>query len=368
MNGFGHAFRVTTWGESHGPALGCVLDGLPGGFCVDLDAVQRQLDRRRPGQSALTTPRGETDRIRVRAGLFEGRTTGAPLALEVENHDARPEAYEHLRELYRPSHADFTWDRKFGHRDWRGGGRSSARETVARVAAGAVAEQLLAAIRGIEIVAWVSNVAAISSSVDPATVGRSDVDASDVRCPDQAAAADMRAEILAAREVGDTVGGCIRCVVRNPGVGLGEPTFSRIEAELARAMLSLPATKGFEIGSGFAGTRLRGSAHNDAMRADGNAVSFATNHAGGTLGGISSGAPIEFRVAFKPVATHFQPQQTVNTRGEEISFTASGRHDPCVLPRAVPMVEAMTALVLIDLLWTELARAAAQAAIAPRQP
>lgn len=356
MNTFGTLFRLTSWGESHGPAVGGVIDGCPAGLLLDEAAIAAQLARRRTAQSLLTSARRESDTVRLLSGLYEGRTTGTPIAFEVANEDAKSEHYAPLAGLYRPSHADFTYEAKFGHRDPRGGGRASARETVARVVAGTIAEQLLREQFGVEIVAWVSSVASIGSSVDEATVRRSEVDGSVVRCPDATAAAAMEAEILVARSEGDTVGGTITCVARGLPAGWGEPVFGKLEAELARAMLSLPACKGFESGSGFEGTRMRGSAHNDPFVRDGDRVTTASNHSGGIQGGISNGAPVVFRLAFKPVATHFQPQQTVTRDGEATTFTASGRHDPCVVPRAVPMVEAMAALTLLDAALLQRAR------------
>lgn len=348
MNSFGHLLRITTFGESHGPMLGVVLDGLPAGLLVNQEAVQIALDRRRPGQSRLTTPRREADAARFVSGLFEGRTTGAPVTILFENHDVDSSKYEDLRDLYRPSHADFTFAAKWGHRDWRGGARASARETVARVAAGAIAEQVLVERYGVNIVSWVSDVAHLGSAVDPATVSRDTVDASLVRCPDPLASEAMIAHIDAIRRQKDSVGGCVRAVVRGVPAGWGEPVFDKLEAKLAQAMLSLPASKGFEVGSGFAGTLLTGSQHNDPFVMETGRVATQTNHSGGIQGGISNGESILFRVAFKPVATIFQPQQTVTTDGTATTFTARGRHDPCVLPRAVPIVEAMTALVLLD--------------------
>jgi chorismate synthase len=348
MNTFGHTLRVTTWGESHGPSLGVVMDGLPSGLAVDEALVQRVLDRRRPGQSRLTTPRQESDRVTIEAGVFEGRTTGAPLCMQVRNHDADSSKYENLRDTYRPSHADYTMEAKYGFRDWRGGARASARETVGRVAAGAVAMELLREFHGVEIVGWVDTVAHLRSSVDPGTVTLEDVERNDIRCPDEAAATDFIAHIDAVRRERDSVGGCISCVVRNVPAGWGEPVFDKLEAMLAHAMLSLPASKGFEVGSGFAGTLMRGSEHNDAFIMREGQVRTLTNRSGGIQGGISNGEMIVFRVAFKPVATVFQPQQTVDTAGNERWLEMKGRHDPCVLPRAVPMVETMAALVLAD--------------------
>ena len=347
MNTFGQAFRVTTWGESHGPALGAVVDGCPPGLPLSESDLQPTLDRRRPGQSRLVTPRDEKDQVRILSGVFEGATTGTPIALHISNGDVDSSKYVDLKDLYRPSHADFTYDAKYGRRDWRGGGRASARETAARCAAGAIAEKLLAVL-GIKIVAWVSDVGAISSTVDGAAVTRSEVDSNDVRCPDSEAAATMIEAIQDARRDKDSVGGCVRCVVRGAPTGLGEPVFGKLEAELGSAMLGLPAAKGFEIGSGFAGTLMRGSEHNDAYVMRDGEVATETNRSGGVQGGITTGDAIEFRVAFKPVATIFQRQRTVTNDGQEVEFAARGRHDPCVLPRAVPIVESMTALVLVD--------------------
>ena len=355
-NTFGQFFRVTTWGESHGISIGCVIDGCPAGIEIDVADIQPALDRRRPGQSVLTTPRGEKDEIKILSGVFEGKSIGAPIALALFNHDADSSKYEDLKDLYRPSHADFTYEAKYGHRDWRGGGRTSARETAARVAAGAIAEKILRDQYGIEIIAWVSDVAHVGSKVDVSSVTKATVDANDVRCPDPAAAEEMEAYIREVRKQKDSVGGCVRCVIRNVPAGIGEPVFDRLEAVLAHAMLSLPASKGFEFGSGFAGTQLRGSEHNDPFVMREGRVRTTTNLSGGIQGGITNGEDIEFRVAFKPVATIFQKQQTLNTDKEEIVFAARGRHDPCVLPRAVPIVEAMAALSLLDAILAQRAR------------
>lgn len=346
-NSFGERFRITTFGESHGAALGVVIDGVPAGLALDLAAIERELARRRPGQSALTTPRKEADTFEVLSGLFEGRTLGSPLTFLFRNVDADARAYAPMKDLYRPSHADFTTQAKYGHRDWRGGGRASARETVARVAAGAVARQLVAPI---EIVAWVHRVGDIEGpdvwDLDPAAI-----EATPVRSHPDAAAA-MEALIRAVRAEGDTIGGVIRAVCRNVPVGLGEPVFDKLEADLAKAMLSLPAAKGFESGSGYAGTRMRGSQHNDAFVPGPNGLPITTtNRSGGIQGGISNGMPITFTVAFKPVATIFQPQATVDVHNQPATLTPRGRHDPCVLPRAVPIVEAMAAIVLADHLF-----------------
>ncbi|MDP2312700.1 MAG: chorismate synthase [Pseudomonadota bacterium] len=344
-NSFGERLRITTFGESHGGGLGVVMDGVPAGLLLDLAAIERDLARRRPGQSAITTPRKEADAFEVLSGLFEGRTLGSPLTFLFRNVDADPRAYAPFKDLYRPSHADFTTQAKYGHRDWRGGGRASARETVARVAAGAVARQLIAPI---EVVAWVHRVGDIEGP-DLWDVDAGAVEANAVRCPDPDAAARMEALIRAIRADGDTIGGVVRAVCRNVPAGLGEPVFDKLEADLAKAMLSLPAAKGFESGSGYAGTRMRGSAHNDAFVPGPNGVPITTtNRSGGIQGGISNGMPVTFTVAFKPVATIFQPQATVDVHNQPATLTPRGRHDPCVLPRAVPMVEAMAALVLAD--------------------
>lgn len=355
-NTFGQYFRVTTWGESHGKSIGCVIDGCPAGIEITEEEIQVQLDRRRPGQSVLTTPRAEKDAIQFLSGVFQGRTIGSPVAMALFNHDARPKQYDDLKDLFRPSHADFTYTAKYQHRDWRGGGRTSARETAARVAAGTLAEKILTQWYGIEIVAWVSDVGPHGSDVDMSAVTRKDVDANDVRCPDPAAAKEMEAHIRAVRKDKDSVGGSVRCVVRMLPAGLGEPVFGRLEAVLAQAMLSIPATKGFEFGSGFEGTLLRGSEHNDPFKMDGGRVRTTTNHSGGLQGGITNGEDIYFRVAFKPVATIFQNQKTVTKDKEAVEFAARGRHDPCVLPRAVPIVEAMTAITILDAVLAQRAR------------
>lgn len=314
-----------------------------------VEDLQPDLDRRRPGQGPLSSTRGEADRVQILSGVFEGRTTGTPIALLVHNKDARPGAYEHMKDLYRPSHGDFTYDAKFGHRAWPGGGRASARETVARVAAGAIARKILREGAGVEIIAWVDRVGDIQASVDPETVDRDSVAAGgEIQCPDAAAAADMVACIEAVRRDGDTVGGVIGCVARGVPVGLGDPVFDKLDGCLAAAMIGLPAAKGFEIGSGFDGTRTKGSEHNDAFVSQGGVIRTSTNRSGGIQGGISNGMPVVMRVGFKPVATHFKAQQTVDRGGNAVTFQARGRHDPCVLPRAVVIVEAMTALVLCD--------------------
>ena len=347
-NTFGKIFQISTWGESHGPAVGVTIDGCPAGVPIDEEAIQVELDRRRPGQSDITTPRSEDDRLEVLSGVFEGISTGAPILLMVRNKDARPQAYDHLKDVYRPSHADYTYQVKYGHRDHRGGGRSSARETIGRVAAGAIARRILADSAGVELVAYVRRIHDIEAAIDAATVTRAAVESNAVRCPDSAAAEKMIERIKQLRKEGDSAGGIVELVARGLPVGLGEPVFDRLEADLAKAMLSLPATKGFEVGSGFDGTRLTGSAHNDAFYKDGDEVRTRSNNSGGVQGGISNGEDLVCRIAFKPTATINKEQETVSTSGEETVLKARGRHDPCVLPRAVPIVEAMAALVLVD--------------------
>jgi chorismate synthase len=347
-NSFGKLFTVTTWGESHGPAVGVVVDGCPPRLPLEAAEIQVELDRRRPGQSDLVTARQEADRVEILAGLFEGRTTGAPISLLVRNADARPGAYEEMKDKYRPSHADYTYQAKYGIRDHRGGGRSSARETVGRVAAGAIARKILRLAGGVEIRAFVTRIHDIEAPRLEPFPSAEEIEASPVRCRDAATAARMMERIKAVRAEGDSVGGLIECRVRGVPPGLGEPVFDRLEADLAKAMLSLPATKGFEIGSGFAGTLLKGSEHNDPFENREGRVRTQTNHSGGVQGGISNGEEIWFRIAFKPTATILQRQATVDTQGRAAELQGRGRHDPCVLPRAVPIVEAMAALVLVD--------------------
>ncbi len=345
---FGQLFRLSTFGESHGLAVGVVLDGCPSRLPIDVDAIQHDLDRRRPGQSRLVTQRDEADRVEILSGLHEGLTTGTPIAMMVRNADQNSGAYDHLKDLYRPSHADFTYEAKYGVRDHRGGGRASARETIGRVAAGAVARQLLERVAGVEVLGWVSSVNDISVDLDPATVQLDDVEADPTRCPDPDTAAAMTSAIEAARRDGDSLGGVVTVVARRVPSGLGEPVFDKLDADLAKAMLSLPAAKGFEIGSGFAGTRMTGRAHNDPFEPGPDGPRTTTNHSGGVQGGISNGADIVCRVAFKPTATISSAQKTVDTEGNPVELAARGRHDPCVLPRAVPLVEAMMLLVLAD--------------------
>ena len=345
---FGHLFRLSTFGESHGGGVGVVLDGCPPRLPLAVEEIQRDLDRRRPGQSRITTPRAELDRAEILSGLFEGQTLGTPIAILVRNEDHRPTAYEAFKDAYRPSHADYTYEAKYGIRNWQGGGRASARETIGRVAAGAVARKLLANLASIEVLAYVTQVWTIGAEIDPQTVTLDAVEANIVRCPDAAVAERMIARIDEARRAGDSLGGIVECVCRRVPPGLGEPVFDRLEADLARAMLSLPASKGFEIGSGFAGVTMTGIEHNDPFVTAGGRVRTVTNRSGGVQGGISNGEDIVFRVAFKPTATIRQAQQTVDRGGEVVTLEGKGRHDPCVLPRAVPMVEAMALLVLAD--------------------
>jgi len=346
---FGQLFRITTWGESHGGGVGVVIDGCPPRIVLSEEDIQRELDRRRPGQSAIVTPRNEADRCQILSGVFEGQTLGTPISIMVMNKDARPEAYAETKAAYRPSHADFTYEAKYGIRNWQGGGRASARETIGRVAAGALARKVLTTFfPGFEIIAYVTGVSDLSAETDPTTVTREQVEANAVRCPDSAAAERMIVAIEKARAEGDSLGGTIACVARGVPAGLGDPVFDKLEADLAKAMLSLPASKGFEIGSGFAGTRMRGSEHNDAFEMKEGSVRTTTNRSGGVQGGISNGENIFFRVAFKPTSTIAREQKTVTAAGQETTLAARGRHDPCVLPRAVPIVEAMAALVLCD--------------------
>ncbi|MBL9188180.1 MAG: chorismate synthase [Opitutaceae bacterium] len=354
-NTFGKLFSVTTWGESHGAAVGAVVEGCPPRLPLTAVEIQAELDRRRPGQSDIVTPRQEEDRVEILSGLFEGRTTGAPISMLVRNADQRPGAYDEMRDKFRPSHADYTYQAKFGIRDHRGGGRSSARETIGRVAAGAIAKKILghpnpAGGAGIEIRAFLTQVHDILAPAEAlaAFPTLAEVEATAVRCPHLPTAAQMIERIKAVRSEGDSVGGVIECRVRGVPPGFGEPVFDRLEADLAKAMLSLPATKGFEIGSGFAGARMRGSEHNDLFETRDGRVRTVTNRSGGTQGGISNGEEIVFRVAFKPTATVLRSQRTVDIHGAATDLMGRGRHDPCVVPRAVPIVEAMTALVLVD--------------------
>jgi len=347
-NTFGTAFRVTTFGESHGGGVGCVVDGCPAGLKLAEADIQGDLDRRRPGQSRLTSARREPDTVEILSGVFEGKTLGTPIAMLVRNRDARASEYRAMKDVYRPSHADFTYDAKHGFRNWQGGGRASARETIGRVAAGAIAKKLLKRAHRIEILAYVVQVHTVRATVDASKVTRRRIEATPVRCPEKRAAEAMILEVDRARRAGDSVGGILECVVRRVPPGWGEPVFEKLEARLAGAMLSIPATKGFEIGSGFRGAAMTGSEHNDPFYMEGKRVRTRTNCSGGIQGGISNGEDIVFRTAFKPTATIRKPQETVTRRGRAVTLKARGRHDPCVLPRAVPIVEAMAALVLAD--------------------
>jgi chorismate synthase len=347
-NSFGQLFRIITWGESHGGGVGVVLDGCPPRLELSEADIQPDLDRRRPGQSKIVSPRKEADIVQIVSGTFEGQTLGTPICMWVKNEDARPEAYSEMATKFRPSHADYTYQAKFGIRNWQGGGRSSARETIGRVAAGAVAKKLLRLRYGVEVLAYVQRVQRIASQIDPDKVTAQQIEANIVRCPEADTAERMIQLIEKMRQEGDTVGGIVMGVARGVPAGWGEPVFDRLEADLGKAMLSLPASKGFDIGSGFESIELTGREHNDAFRAKGGKVFTTTNRSGGIQGGISNGQTIYFRVAFKPVATVMHEQDTVDTDLQNTTLTGRGRHDPCVLPRAVPMVEAMTALVLAD--------------------
>ena len=347
-NTFGHLFRITTWGESHGGGVGVIVDGCPPRIKLSEADIQPDLDRRRPGQSKIVTPRKESDTIQILSGLSDGQTLGTPICLWVKNEDARPEAYSEMKDKFRPSHADYTYFAKYGIRAWQGGGRSSARETIGRVAAGAIAKKILREQFGVEVLSYVKQVQRIIGTVDPETVKLTDVEANIVRCPDAAAAAKMIRLIEKMRRAGNTVGGIVEGVARGVPAGWGEPVFDKLEADLAKAMLSLPACKAFEVGSGFGGILLTGLEHNDLIRARAGKVFTTTNRSGGIQGGISNGESIFFRLAFKPVATVMQEQDTVDVTLRNTTLKGRGRHDPCVLPRAVPMVEAMTALVLVD--------------------
>jgi len=347
-NTFGHLFRVTTFGESHGGAVGVVVDGCPPRLALSVKDIQPDLDRRKPGQSRIVTQRQEDDAVEILSGLFGNKTTGTPLAMVVWNHDARSDAYSEIRTKFRPSHADYTYFAKFGIRNWQGGGRASARETIGRVAAGAVARKWLREKFGVEVLAYVKRVQKLEAEIDPARVTFDQVESNIMRCPSSSAAKKMISLVERVRREGDSVGGVIECVVRGAPAGWGEPVFDKLEADLAKAMLSLPASKGFEVGSGFEGTLLRGSEHNDAFVVRGGRVGTKTNRSGGIQGGISNGENIVLRVAFKPTATIMQKQKTVDVRQRETTLNPKGRHDPCVLPRAVPMVEAMALLVLAD--------------------
>lgn len=348
-NTFGHLFRITTFGESHGGGVGVVIDGCPPRIAIDLADIQAELDRRRPGQSKITTPRKEADVCEILSGVFQGQTLGTPIMILVHNQDARSQDYDEMASKFRPSHADATYQAKYGIRNWQGGGRSSARETIGRVAAGAIAKKILQQYGGIEIIGYVKRIKDLEGIVNPETVTLAQVESNIVRCPDAECAEKMIDLIETVRDQGDSIGGVVECVARNLPRGLGSPVFDKLEADLAKGIMSLPASKGFEIGSGFAGTLLTGSEHNDEFYLDEQgAVRTVTNRSGGIQGGISNGENIILRAAFKPTATIRKEQKTVTQGGEETLLAAKGRHDPCVLPRAVPMVEAMVALVLVD--------------------
>jgi chorismate synthase len=347
-NSFGHLFRITTWGESHGGGVGVVVDGCPPGLALTEADIQPDLDRRRPGQSKIVTPRKESDTVQILSGTFEGQTLGTPISMWVKNTDQRPEAYSEMATKFRPSHADYTYQAKYGFRNWQGGGRSSARETIGRVAAAAIAKKILRERFGVEVLAYVKQVLRIVAEVNPETVKVKDIEANIVRCPQADTAEKMIRLIEKMRRAGDSVGGIVEGVARGVPAGWGEPVFDRLEADLGKGMLSLPASKAFEIGSGFGSILMTGREHNDAFRARGGKVHTLTNRSGGVQGGISNGETIYFRVAFKPVATVMHEQETVDVNLKNTTLKGRGRHDPCVLPRAVPMVEAMTALVLVD--------------------
>jgi chorismate synthase len=347
-NSFGQTFKITTCGESHGGAVGVIIDGCPSGISITETEIQYELDRRKPGQSKITTPRAESDIIHILSGVFDGVTTGTPILLLAYNKDARSEDYDELKKVFRPSHADYTYLKKYGLRDYRGSGRASARETLARVASGAIAKKYLKQKLGIEIISYVEQVGKIKTDIDYKNVTINDVEANIIRCPDSSIANKMIDFIDEVKQSGDSIGGVIKCIIKNVPSGLGEPVFDKLHADLGKAMLSINAVKGFEIGSGFAGVELLGSVHNDPFMLVDNKVRTKTNHAGGILGGISNGEDIYFRVAFKSVSTINKLQSTLNLNNEEVELRAEGRHDPCVLPRAVPIVDAMAALVVID--------------------
>src|SRR5436853_287914 len=347
-NTFGQLFRIATWGESHGGGVGVVVDGCPPRLELTEADIQPDLDRRRPGQSSIVSPRKESDTVQILSGTFEGKTLGTPISMWVKNEDARPEAYSEMATKFRPSHADYTYQAKYGIRNWQGGGRTSARETVGRVAAGAIAKKILRERFGVEVLSYVKQVQRIIAEVNPETVKFKDIESNIVRCPNAATAEKMIRLIEKMRRAGDSVGGIVEGVARGVPVGWGEPVFDKLEADLAKAMMSLPASKAFEVGSGFGGIQLTGREHNDLFRTQGGKVRTLTNRSGGIQGGISNGETIYFRVAFKPVATVMHEQETIDTHLHNTTLTGRGRHDPCVLPRAVPMVEAMTALVLVD--------------------
>ena len=341
-NTFGNIFKVTTFGESHGPALGGVIDGCPPGITLDLKLIENEMQRRKPGQSSIVTQRKEEDTVTFYSGIFEGKTTGTPIGFLIHNKDQKSKDYSHIKKTYRPSHADYVYDKKYGHRDYRGGGRSSARETACRVVAGAIAKQI---IKEIKITAFVSSVGEIKVDKNYKSLDFSNIEKNPVRCADPDTAIVMEKYIKEIRKEGDTVGGIVTCVIENCPIGIGEPVFDKLHAELGKAMLSINAVKGFEFGSGFNGTKLKGSEHNDSFESNG---TTKTNNSGGIQGGISNGMDIYFNVAFKPVATIMKSQKTIDSNNNEVEMSGKGRHDPCVVPRAVPIVEAMSALVILD--------------------
>lgn len=340
-NSFGTLFKLSTFGESHGKAIGGVIDGCPPGVKLDIDEIQRELQRRKPGQSKITTQRKEPDEVEFLSGIFDGKTTGTPIGFVIQNKNQRGRDYSHIKDVYRPSHADYTYDKKYGIRDYKGGGRSSARETACRVVAGAIAKQFL----NLKITGFVKSVGELALDKDYEELDFSQIEKNNVRCPDPELAEEMEQHIKGIRKQGDTVGGVVSCYIENVPIGLGEPVFDKLHARLAQAMLSINAVKGFEYGSGFSGTKMKGSQHNDVFDESGKTQ---TNNSGGIQGGISNGMPIYFNVAFKPVATVMQKQETINAKGEKVEMQGKGRHDPCVVPRAVPIVEAMAAMVLAD--------------------
>ncbi len=346
-NSFGQIFRIHTFGESHGPGLGVIIDGCPAGVKVNQEFIQQELERRKPGQSRITTQRKEEELFVIQSGVFEGVTTGTPISIFIPNTDQKSKDYKHISDAFRPSHADMTYDQKFGHRDYRGGGRSSARETVARVAAGAIAKMILES-QNIVIRAGVTQIGEIALDEDISKIDWNQTEKNIVRCPDKEMAKKMEDYILEIRQSGDTVGGRITCLIENSPVGLGDPVFDKLHADLAKAMLSINAVKGFEYGSGFNAITMKGSEHNDIWESDGLSMKTKSNYSGGIQGGISNGMPIYFNVAFKPVATIMQDQETITKEGEKTTIQGKGRHDPCVVPRAVPIVEAMAALVMVD--------------------
>ena len=346
-NSFGKLFRITTYGESHGPGIGVIINGCPAGVEIDLDFIQQELDRRKPGQSGIVSQRKESDEFQILSGVFNGVSSGTPIHIHIPNKDAKPKDYDSWENIYRPSHADFTYAEKYGIRDYRGGGRSSARETVARVAAGAIAKLLLRKV-GIHITAYTESVGDIKLDKNYKELDFSNIEKNVVRCPDLSKATEMEEYIKEVRKAGDTIGGVVFCTNQGCPAGLGEPVFDKLQAELAKAVMSINACKGFEYGSGFAGTRMRGSEHNDSFVSEDSKIITKTNFSGGIQGGISNGMDIYFRAAFKPVATIMMDQETVNREGEKVIFSGKGRHDPCVVPRAVPIVEAMAALVIVD--------------------